>query len=532
MAGGIKFHFRDPADIPTPDEGFRLFADLNGVLSVKDSDGVVTPVAVGGGTTVISSGLNYWVESGTLQPPNNDIGVAAFTPSTTSLNNTVDGVARIAVAIVPKGTGGILAAVPDGSAVGGNVRGQYAVDLQLQRDEPVQVAAAPRSAIVGGFGNKIATNVDPALAHASSVILGGDYNEMSAVDADANGCAASGILAGWGNYISGGDACAIVGGDGGGIEDGYACFVGGGDGGWITGGGFNSVALGGTGAEIIGSGGSHAVISGESNTIEDCPENCAIVGGHLHSIYNVSNSAIVGGDFNFTMGGNSAIVGGYLHYIESLQGAIVGGYANNISAENGVAIGGQFNIVTGIGGAATGFDNQCSGQYSFNQGVRGSSRGYLGASVQGINVLTGGGLGSTPRGVMQAASYMAFGQTTNATPTVISATGAGGTGAAAQIILPNDSTFMFTATIVARRTNADNESAAYRLEGCIDRNTNAASTALVGTVTKTVIAEDTAAWDVAITADTTNGGLTITVTGEASKTIKWVAQIETVEVVG
>jgi hypothetical protein len=36
-------------------------------------------------------------------------------------------------------------------------------------------------------------------------------------------------------------------------------------------------------------------------------------------------------------------------------------------------------------------------------------------------------------------------------------------------------------------------------------------------------------WVVALTADTTNGGLAITVTGQAATTIRWVAQIRTTE---
>jgi hypothetical protein len=34
----------------------------------------------------------------------------------------------------------------------------------------------------------------------------------------------------------------------------------------------------------------------------------------------------------------------------------------------------------------------------------------------------------------------------------------------------------------------------------------------------------------AITADTTNGGIAVTVTGQAATTIRWVVQIETTEV--
>lgn len=88
----------------------------------------------------------------------------------------------------------------------------------------------------------------------------------------------------------------------------------------------------------------------------------------------------------------------------------------------------------------------------------------------------------------------------------------------------------FDITNAARRTDADNESAAYKLEGCIDRN--GATTALVGSVTKTVIAEDDADWDVTAEADDTNEALVIKVTGEAGKTIRWVARIELTEVNG
>ena len=96
--------------------------------------------------------------------------------------------------------------------------------------------------------------------------------------------------------------------------------------------------------------------------------------------------------------------------------------------------------------------------------------------------------------------------------------------------IASDTTYAFRILLVARRTNADNESAAYEFVGCIDNN--AGTTALVGSVTKTVIAEDTSAWDADVTADNTNDALIITVTGENSKTIYWVATVWTVEVTG
>ena len=101
-----------------------------------------------------------------------------------------------------------------------------------------------------------------------------------------------------------------------------------------------------------------------------------------------------------------------------------------------------------------------------------------------------------------------------------------------QLILPNDSTYTFSILVTARRTDADNESAGYKFEGVIDRNTIAATTNFVGVPIKTVLAEDSALWDCVISEDTVNGGLRITVTGEANKTIKWVAVCNTAEVTG
>ena len=134
-------------------------------------------------------------------------------------------------------------------------------------------------------------------------------------------------------------------------------------------------------------------------------------------------------------------------------------------------------------------------------------------------------------GDAQTTVLLLRGTTTNAAPAVITSDAAVAS-AINQVILPNDSTFTFSILVVARRTDADNESAAYKFEGCVDRNANAASTALVGSVTKTVLAEDTVAWDCNVTADVTNGGLAVTVTGEAAKTIRWVASCTVVEITG
>lgn len=117
--------------------------------------------------------------------------------------------------------------------------------------------------------------------------------------------------------------------------------------------------------------------------------------------------------------------------------------------------------------------------------------------------------------------------TTNATPAELFLDGS-----SERMVLTNDTSWSYDCVVTARRTDADGESASYHFGGAIDRQTNAASTALVGAVQTIWTLEDTAAWDAAPSADTSNGALILTVTGEAAKTINWVARCETTEVTG
>ena len=102
--------------------------------------------------------------------------------------------------------------------------------------------------------------------------------------------------------------------------------------------------------------------------------------------------------------------------------------------------------------------------------------------------------------------------------------------AAARISVATDSTYMFRVDLVARRTDADNESGGYVIEGAIDNN--AGTTAMVGPVFVTSLAEDNSAWDVTVVADDTNDAVVPKVTGEAGKTISWVGRMQLVKVTG
>ena len=85
---------------------------------------------------------------------------------------------------------------------------------------------------------------------------------------------------------------------------------------------------------------------------------------------------------------------------------------------------------------------------------------------------------------------------------------------------------------VARRTDADDETAMGKIDVFIDRNTNAASTSLSRAIIKTVSHEDDSNLDINVTANTTYGGPEIQVTGVNSKTINWVVYAQVVQVKG
>ena len=137
---------------------------------------------------------------------------------------------------------------------------------------------------------------------------------------------------------------------------------------------------------------------------------------------------------------------------------------------------------------------------------------------------------TTTAGVSQSALLVLGRQTTDATATVLTSdTSAAST--TNQVILPNNSAYYFRGSVIANITGGG-DTKAWTFDGAIKRGATAASTTLVGTpvVTSAYADAGAATWVVAVTADTTNGGLAVTVTGAAATTIRWVCKIETTEV--
>ena len=90
-----------------------------------------------------------YADAAYLSDANWTTGFSSATQATSSWTAT-NAATDVNAAIVPKGTGGVLADVPDGTSAGGNSRGTYAVDLQSIRTNASDVASGNYSTIAGG----------------------------------------------------------------------------------------------------------------------------------------------------------------------------------------------------------------------------------------------------------------------------------------------------------------------------------------------------------------------------------------------
>jgi hypothetical protein len=231
--------------------------------------------------------------------------------------------------------------------------------------------------------------------------------------------------------------------------------------------------------------------------------------------------SFVGGGIKNTASGVSSFVGGGGTY-----GGASGIQGNNATGPASSVLGGWSNIASGLGSSVTaGSNNQATGGFSnILSGQLGTTRGIT-SSV----VITPANPFSGSLGNVQSAVLVLGRQTTDATPTVL-ASDANAAGTTNQVILPNNSAYYFKVSVIAGVTGAGNTKA-WTLEGAIKRGAGVGTTAIVGTVTTTIVAADAGAstWTVTATADTTNGGLAITFTGQAGTTIRTVAKVETAE---
>lgn len=140
-------------------------------------------------------------------------------------------------------------------------------------------------------------------------------------------------------------------------------------------------------------------------------------------------------------------------------------------------------------------------------------------------------------GDAQYSNYVAYVSTVGSTPTLLTGSGNGvadtsGTATTSVIVTSSSRAYNFRIDAIARRTDAAGEAAAFSITGGLARDSSGAPR-LLGTPT-TVKWNDAnaAAWTVVPSLVLASGStyyLAVTVTGEAAKTIRWVATVHTTE---
>lgn len=242
------------------------------------------------------------------------------------------------VVIAPTGSGALR------DSLTGNPRGINAVDLQIARDDPANVASGDYSVIGGGRNNQATGSRSTVGGGGSEFFNAG--NTASGIISTVGGGRAN--LAGEvGSTVSGGNintATGIYSSIGGGIFNNAS-----GDFSTVAGGIANSatgsLSFIGGGSDNVASGNSYATIGGgQENTAS---ANYTTIGGGALNTAGQAQSTIAGGVFNTTSGVaiDGTIGGGSNNFVNNLGGTIAGGVLNSVSGTDSFIGGGAFNSI-------------------------------------------------------------------------------------------------------------------------------------------------------------------------------------------
>ena len=225
----------------------------------------------------------------------------------------------------------------------------------------------------------------------------------------------------------------------------------------------------------------------------------ASTGGGVYNTAGGRCSHVGGGYYNSALGSVTAIAGGVYNLAGGDRAFIGGGVYNQVSSNYGVVGGGYYNLASGNFSAILGGRQAVANKY----GQQAHSAGRFSQD------------GDAQRSVLLQRI-----QTNNNVQTEMFLDGT-----AARCTIATDTTWLFRVEVVARRTDADNESAGWVFWGVIDNNAGTTALAGDGVFSQPFVSKDVAAWDVDVDADDANDALRIRVTGENAKTINWVGVI-------
>jgi hypothetical protein len=300
-----------------------------------------------------------------------------------------------------------------------------------------------------------------------------------------------------------------------------------------------------TSADQVASGGLSSIVGGRQNTASG------------------SQSTVVGGRGN-TSSGTYSLAGGRASNATS-TGSVAIGDAVDATSSQAVALGygtdatGSYSFAVGSSGTASGYTSvalgnthTCSGDYSFaaggffntcsgessvalgyyneNDGEKTVTCGYnTNSKARKVAFIIGSRNPASDTNAVTSGIHVLGNDTTDATQTLLGSYNA--VTASNQILLDPNQAVAFKAMVIAHVTGGG-DTKAWELLGCIKIGASAGTAALVGSLTKTVIAADSGAssWDCGISIDTTTGAFTVNGTGAASTNIRWGATVYTTEV--
>jgi len=472
---------------------------------------------------------------------------------------------NIPLVLQPKGTGALQAQQTDSTATGGNARGAYAVDFQTQRASAGRVASGTNAVIGGGYDNAagngysvVAGGYSNSASGQLSAVSGGQSNTASATTSYVGGGynntgsgLYAGVVSGYSNtgagyynfigagYANSGTALAAVTTQSGTMNATTAVTLSGSNanikvGQLVTGTSITSfpntyvAAISGTSLTL-----SQAASGSSTSTLSFFTPHGVVVGGGNNQATGSYSFIGGGGDAgtaanrNVASGDWSTVAGGWKNTATAIYTTVGGGNTNTATAQSAGVSAGESNQATAfgafVGGGVSNLANQSLS--TIVGGAYGSARSIVGNTVFSASYSPLGTFSNAPS---QSALLILARQTTDATATVLCSNAASAT-TTNQVILPNNSAYFFRGEVISGKT-AGGDTKGWTIEGVIKRGANAAATTLVGSTVTSLYADAGAAtWTIGLTADTTNGGLTVTFTGQASTTIRTVCQIRTTE---
>ena len=231
--------------------------------------------------------------------------------------------------------------------------------------------------------------------------------------------------------------------------------------------------------------------------------------------------------------GDNSVSIGYQCKASSTYSTSIGS-ANNVTAYGGFGAG-DANTVSGDYGVAIGRGNTSGATVSSRPNV---ALGYTNVATGGLALALGGNSDTkniwgkvahaagrfAANGDAQSGQFTLRADTTDATAEAMRTNNL--TAAATnQVVAASDTCITFSGTIVAMQNGAQSYGS-WEIKGLL---VNDGGTTTLANSAITVIS-NTSNWGLALSADNTNNALAVTVTGEASHNIRWVANIQTSEV--